>query len=232
MKCQINARGIFVQQQSQVNAGRHAPSYSMPEDNLHITSISSSLHYSLSHHGFHLEIMPQQTPDHPSALHSQYISLKPAYLYIPLNPPRSQQRKYHNHSHLPLRLLVFRPPTAPPYARGSTVLYPLSRLSSLTLFFRRGGLCSSMTTTSSLPPRLRLRLLSRLSSLLSSTMMRSTLSGGLTIRIGLLSLLTSTVSDARRDLVEPPCRDFRCSRTTTDSVYEESEDTFPKFRQV
>jgi len=162
-------------------------------------------------------------------------ALQQVYTRLPYHDPitptlESNEKNYHHHSHLPLLLLVFLPPIAPPNAFGSTVLYPL--LSSLTLFFLRGGLCSSITTTSSLPPRLRLRLLSCLTSRLSSTMIRSTGGGGLTILTGLLSLRTSTVSDTRRDLVDPPCRDLRCSRTTTDSVYEESDEALPKFKQV
>jgi hypothetical protein len=141
----------------------------------------------------------------PASIYPSAFPFKSPPNPVPTPTLESNEKKYSNH-HLSLLLLGFRPPTAPPYARGSTVLYPLSLLlSSLTLFFLRGGLCSSITTTSSLPPLLRLRLLSRLtSSLLSSTMIRSTGGGGLTIRTGLLSLRTSTVSDTRRDLVDPP----------------------------
>lgn len=150
---------------------------------------------------------------------------------------------YHQHRQSLIRELhhllplAFLPPTAPPYAPGSTVLYPLSLLSvsalTLVLFFLLGGLCSSITTTSSLPPRLRLLSLSLLVSLLSSTITLSTLLGSLTMRTGLGARLTSTVSLARRVCVDPPWCDFRLSRATTMlSVYEDREDTDPNCIQV
>jgi len=167
-------------------------------------------------------MLPDRFPAFPQAQPSQYIP--PSIQTTALDPHiEANKPTYHSsQNYLPPLLLSFLP-TTPPYANGSTVLYPLSlltsltSLSSLTLFFRLGGLCSSITITSSLSL---LSLLSlggggRLVSLVSSTIT----TGSLTILTGLLSLLTSTVSLALRLRVRVlPCVLFLLSLTTTSSV--------------
>jgi hypothetical protein len=173
----------------------HALSYPPFQLGTRVPSISAVIGPTLAHRLFQRLGFQCETGYSPVEYTLQFPMSLDAYL---LGLGSSTSRATSAYRRL---LLSLRPPTVPPYASGSTVRYPLSlrysRLSRLSRFDlgRRGGLCSSITTTSSLEALLAV---SRRVSRCSSTTILSVVGRGssLTIRTGVRerSPRTSTVS--------------------------------------